>query len=98
MNMRIFFGLFAYTVNVTISTFLHVIVVYPLLPAYWEESPSVALWGFAASFSRQSSSMQGCYAGGIPPQIQGRQCGAYLWAAEEMLCGMFVSATKGAEW
>ena len=33
-----------------------VVVVNPLLPAYWGESASVVLWGFAASFSRQSSS------------------------------------------
>ena len=33
-----------------------VVVVNPLLPAYWGVSLSVALWGFAASFSRQSSS------------------------------------------
>ena len=34
----------------------HVVVVYPLLPACWGESVSVVSWGFAASFSRQSSS------------------------------------------
>ena len=37
----------------------YVVVVYPLLPAYWGgggESVSVPLWGFAASSSRQSSS------------------------------------------
>ena len=44
------------------------------------------------------ASQQGCYAGGIPPQIQGRQRGAYLWATEEMLCSMFVNVTKGAKW
>ena len=33
-----------------------VVVIYPLLSAYWGESVSVALWGFAASFSHQSSS------------------------------------------
>ena len=38
-----------------IATML-VVVVNPLLPAYWGESVFVALWGFAASFSRQSSS------------------------------------------
>ena len=35
---------------------------------------------------------------GNPSTNPGRQRGAYLWATEEMLCGMFVSATKGAEW
>ena len=29
-----------------------------------------------------------------PQQIQDRQRGVYLWATEEMLCGMFVNATK----
>ena len=33
-----------------------VVVVGPLLPDYWGESASVVLWGFAASFSCQSSS------------------------------------------
>ena len=35
-----------------------VVVVYPLLPVYWGGGESIyfALWGFAASFSRQSSS------------------------------------------
>ena len=37
-------------------SFLVVVVVDPLLPDYWGESASVVLWGFAASFSRQSSS------------------------------------------
>ena len=62
------------------------------------ESAFVVLWGFATSFYRQSSSSTCCYAGGIPPQTQGRQRGVYLWATEEMLCSMFGSATKGAEW
>ena len=34
----------------------HTPVVDPLLPDYWGESASVVWWGFAASFSRQSSS------------------------------------------
>ena len=33
-----------------------VVVVDPLFPDYWGKSASVVLWGFAASFSRQSSS------------------------------------------
>ena len=33
-----------------------VVFVDPLLPDYWGESASVVLWGFATSFSRQSSS------------------------------------------
>ena len=42
--------------TLTVVVVVVVVVVYPLLPAYWGESVSVALWGFAASFSRQSSS------------------------------------------
>ena len=44
--------------HLTFTLPLPVVVVNPLLPAYWGggESVSVALWGFAASFSRQSSS------------------------------------------
>ena len=40
----------------TNSSSTYVVVVNPLLPDYWGESASVVLWGFAASFSRQSSS------------------------------------------
>ena len=40
----------------TSTWYVVVVVVNPFLPAYWGESVSVALWGFAASFSRQSSS------------------------------------------
>ena len=40
----------------TLSPSVSPVVVNPLLPAYWGDSVSVALWGFAASFSRQSSS------------------------------------------
>ena len=39
-----------------LSYFIIAVVVNSLLPAYWEESVSVALWGFTASFLRQSSS------------------------------------------
>ena len=47
--------------HLTFTLPLPVVVVNPLLPAYWGgggggESVSVALWGFAATFSRQSSS------------------------------------------
>ena len=37
--------------------------------------------------------------GGSPPASPASHlAGLHLWATEEMLCGMFVSATKGAEW
>ena len=56
-------------------------------------SPFLLLYGVSPPVIQQ-----GCYAGGIAPQIQSRQHGLYLWATEEMLCSMFVNATKGAEW
>ena len=43
-----------------------VVVVDPLLPDYWGESASVVLWGFAASFSRQSSSRAATPEGSLP--------------------------------
>ena len=32
----------------------------------------------------------------VCPQIQGRQCGAYVGAVEEMMCVVCVDATEGA--
>ena len=34
--------------------------------------------------------------GGVCPQIQGRQCGAYVGAVEEMMCVVCVDVTEGA--
>ena len=45
-----------------------------------------------------ASHLAGLLRGGIPPQIQDRQRGVYLWATEEMLCSIFVNSTKGAKW
>ena len=36
------------------------------------------------------------YSGGVCPQIQGRQCGAYVGAVEEMMCVVCVDVTEGA--
>ena len=58
------------------------------------ESVSVALWGFAASFSHQSSSRAATPEGSLHKS----KADSDLWPTEEMLCGMFVSATKGTEW
>ena len=33
---------------------------------------------------------------GVCPQIQGRQCGAYVGAVEEMMCVVCVDVTEGA--
>ena len=36
------------------------------------------------------------YPGGVCPQLQGWQCGAYVGAVEEMMSVVYVSVTKGA--
>ena len=36
------------------------------------------------------------HSGGVCPQIQGRQCGAYVGAVEEMMCVVCVDVTEGA--
>ena len=42
-------------------------------------------------------SVQQCsHSGGVCPQIQGRQCGAYVGAVEEMMCVVCVDVTEGA--
>ena len=33
---------------------------------------------------------------GVCPQIQGRQCGTYVGAVEEMMCVVCVDVTEGA--
>ena len=33
---------------------------------------------------------------GVCPQIQGRQCGAYVGAVEEMMCVVCMDVTEGA--
>ena len=48
--------------------------------------------GPPASFSGQQCS----HSGGVCPQIQGRQCGAYVGAVEEMMCVVCVDVTEGA--
>ena len=43
-----------------------------------------------------SSGQQCSHSGGVCPQIQGRQCGAYVGAVEEMMCVVCVDVTEGA--
>ena len=44
-------------------------------------------------------SCQHCiHSGGVCPQIQGLQCGAYVGAVEEMMFVVYVSITKGGKW
>ena len=42
------------------------------------------------------SGQQCSHSGGVCPQIQGRQCGAYVGAVEEMMCVVCVDITEGA--
>ena len=49
--------------------------------------------GPPASFSVHLAS---CHSGGVCPQIQGRQCGTYVGAVEEMMCVVCVDVTEGA--
>ena len=73
-----------------------VVVVDPLLPDYWGESASVVLWGFPPA--SPASHLAGLLRRRDPSTNPGPIAWWDLWATEEMLCGMFVSATKGAEW
>ena len=41
------------------------------------------------------SGQQCSHSGGVCPQIQGRQCGAYVGAVEEMMCVVCVDVTEG---
>ena len=42
------------------------------------------------------SGQQCIHSGGVCPQIQGRQCGAYVGAVEDMMCVVCVDVTEGA--
>ena len=42
------------------------------------------------------SGQQCSHSGGVCPQIQGRQCGAYVGAVEEMMCVVCVDVAEGA--
>ena len=42
------------------------------------------------------SGQQCSHSGGVCPQIQGPQCGAYVGAVEEMMCVVCVDVTEGA--
>ena len=42
------------------------------------------------------SGQQCSHSDGVYPQIQGRQCGAYVGAVEEMMCVVCADVTEGA--
>ena len=71
------------------------LVVYPLpWPLLVGGVRCSRLWSTSQLLS--PSGQQCSHSGGVCPQIQGRQCGAYVGAVEEMMCVMCVDVTEGA--
>ena len=70
-----------------------VVVVYPL-PLLVGGVRCSRLW--STSQLLRPSGQQCSHSGGVCPQIQGRQCGAYVGAVEEMMCVVCVDVTEGA--
>ena len=58
----------------------------PMFPLVVHQPASPSIW------PRQQCS----HSGGVCPQIQGRQYGAYVGAVEEMMCVVCVDVTEGA--
>ena len=74
---------------------LPVVVVYPLpWPLLVGGVRCSRLW--STSQLLRPSGQQCSHSGGVCPQIQGRQCGAYVGAVEEMMCVVCVDVTEGA--
>ena len=72
-----------------------VVVVYPLpRPLLVGGVRCSRLW--STSQLLRPSGQQCSHSGGVCPQIQGRQCGAYVGAVEEMMCVVCVDVTEGA--
>ena len=72
-----------------------VVVVYPLpWPLLVGGVRCSRLW--STSQLLRPSGQQCSHSGGVCPQIQGRQCGAYVCAVEEMVCVVCVSVTERA--
>ena len=74
---------------------IQVVVVYPLpWPLLVGGVRCSRLW--STSQVLRPSGQQCSHSGGVCPQIQGRQCGAYVGAVEEMMCVVCVDVTEGA--
>ena len=72
-----------------------VVVVYPLpWPLLVGGVRYSRLW--STSQLLRPSGQQCSHSVGVCPQIQGRQCGAYVGAVEEMMCVVCVDVTEGA--
>ena len=73
----------------------NLVVVYPLpWPLLVGGVRCSRLW--STSQLLRPSGQQCSHSGGVCPQIQGRQCGAYVGAVEEMMCVVCVDVTDGA--
>ena len=71
------------------------VVVYPLpWPLLVGGVRCSRLW--STSQLLRPSGQQCSHSGGVCSQIQGRQCGAYVGAVEEMMCVVCVDVTEGA--
>ena len=72
-----------------------VVVVYPLpWPLLVGGVRCSRLW--STSQLLRPSGQQCSHSGGVCPQIQGRQCGAYVGAVEEMVCVVCEGVAEGA--
>ena len=77
------------------KAFHKVVVVYPLpWPLLVGGVRCSRLW--STSQLLRPSGQQCSHSGGVCPQIQGRQCGVYVGAVEEMMCVVCVDVTEGA--
>ena len=76
--------------KVTVYGERNVVVVYPLpWPLLVGGVRCSRLW--STSQLLRPSGQQCIHSGGVCPQIQGRQCGAYVGAVEEMMCGCYTT-------
>ena len=57
-------------------------------------SPMFPLW--STNQLLRLSGQQYSHSGGVCPQIQGCQCGAYVGEVEEIMCVVCASVTEGA--
>ena len=74
--------------------FTRPVVVYPLpWPLLVGGVRCSRLW--STSQLLRPSGQQCSHSGGVCPQIQGRQCGAYVGAVEEVMCVVCVDVTEG---
>ena len=108
-NSGVFFGFFFVVVVVSpvvvvivvvvvvVIVFVIVVVVVVVYPLPWPLLVGGVrcsrLW--STSQLLHPSGQQCSHSGGVCPQIQGRQCGAYVGAVEEMMCVVCVDVTEG---